>query len=293
VFLSCHKISPESLTFPQYYIPDSIALLVNLKGDTHLSKFIEDAEDLQLAPATVAAAVASAPAPVQPATPAVVKPATVAPIVSESCDDEFDASTVSTALPKVKVTAGQVCRVALLGPVSSGFRHFHEGTKSYIICNSERDPAHLAQITKIASCCQSLPESKWARAALVIQYLGVDATSGKIIQPGWRIAAVVIPGPGWSALKNIIPEGGKLTDVDVKMSARTSGFGNDFNLQTAQAAYLKDEATAAKVQKLAAPLVKHLAEKLGKKLSDLQIRALSASEGASTPGDLDDLDGIV
>jgi len=111
---------------------------------------------------------------------------------------------------------------------------------------------------------------------LVIQYLGVDATSGKIIQPGYRIAAIVVPGPGWSALKNIIPEGGKLTDVDVKMSARASGFGNDFNLQSAQEAYLKDAATAAKVKQLAEPLVKHLAEKLGKKLNDLQIRALGA-----------------
>jgi len=111
---------------------------------------------------------------------------------------------------------------------------------------------------------------------LVIQYLGVDATSGKIIQPGYRIAVIVVPGPGWSALKNIIPEGGKLTDVDVKLSARASGFGNDFNLQSAQEAYLKDAATAAKVKQLAEPLVKHLAEKLGKKLNDLQIRALGA-----------------
>jgi hypothetical protein len=200
---------------------------------------------------------------------------------------------VSTALPKVKVTSGQVCRVALLGPVVSGFRHFHEGTKSYIVCLSERDPNHVAQITKTASCCQSLPEPKWARVALVIQYLGVDAVSGKIVQPGYRLAAIVVPGPGWSALKNCIPEGGKLTDVDIKMSTRASGFGNDFNLQTAQAAYLKNPEVVAKVKQLAEPLVKHLAEKLGKKMSDLQLRAIIAGGGASTPGDLDDLEGIV
>jgi len=248
-----------------------------------MSKFIETEEDLPVAPSSQAAAAAAvAPAPVQPATQTVAKPV-VKPeaVVSESCDDEFDASSVSTALPKVKVTSGQVCRVALLGPVVSGFRHFHEGTKSYIICNSERDPDHVAQILKQGSCCQSLPEAKWCRAALVVQYLGVDAVSGKIVQPGW------------SALKNCIPEGGKLTDVDIKMSARASGFGNDFNLQTAQAAYLKNPEVVAKVKQLAEPRVKHLAEKLGKKMSDLQLRAFIAGGGASTPGDLDDLEGIV
>jgi len=121
-----------------------IQLQFNSK-EKKVKPFIEETDDLP-----VASQAAVAPAPVQPV-------AVAQPIVSESCDDEFDASTVSTALPKVKVTSGQVCRVALLGPVVSGFRHFHEGTKSYIICLSERDPAHLAQITKLGSCSQSLP----------------------------------------------------------------------------------------------------------------------------------------
>jgi hypothetical protein len=257
-------------------------------------KFIEEAEDLLVAPkpqAATAAQVVEAPVAVQPTATAVqtATPITVASI--GDADDDFDSTSVSTALAKVKVTPGQVARVALLGPVASGFRHFHEPTKSYIQCTSERDPNHPARIIKQGNCCLSLQEAKWARVALVVQYLGVDAASGKITAPGWRIASIVVPGPGWAALKNIVPEGSKLTAIDIKVSARTNGFGNDFNLQSTEAAYLKSAETVAKVNAAAEPLIPHLSEKLGKRFTDMQLKAVINS-GKPASDELDDLSDI-
>src|SRR5271169_5105821 len=101
-----------------------------------MNQFVESEEEVLLPNKSKQKTAAPGGAQQNP-TPA---PAAVRPAPAESADDNFDPQTVSTALPKVTVNAGQVARIAILGPVVSGFRHFHEPSKTYVRCISERDP---------------------------------------------------------------------------------------------------------------------------------------------------------
>lgn len=246
-----------------------------------MSNFVDDSSELQ----AITPKPAAAPAPKQ-------APATTAQTTTQDANDDFDPSSVSTVLPRLKVTEGNVVRFALIGPVESGFRHYHEASRSYIRCLSERDPQQPTTIIKQGVCCELLgSDAKWARSVLVVSYTGIDNVTGKITSPGWRIASIVVPGPGWQQLKNAVPEGSKVTALDFKMATRANGMGYDYFLQSLEAAYLKNPETAAKVHAAAQPFVQHLGAKIGKSLSPIQVKALVGA-ARSVNESLDDLETV-
>lgn len=213
-----------------------------------------------------------------------------APTVLLDADEEFDASVYSNNLPKLKVPTGAVARFAVLGPVAEGFRHYAPDSKTYYACISKRDGKRPA-ITEKAPCCELWDEAKYCRAALILHYTGADPKTGKLNSPSWQLAALVVAGPGWGQIKNMVPEGMKVVDLDFKAMPRTNGFGLEFAVQANAAAWKKSSPELqAQVNAEAERLKAQLPAKLGKVLTPLQIKAMAGQ--ARIAADLDCLDQL-
>lgn len=261
-------------------------------------QFTEDVSDV--VPMTKAAAAQAAQAAV-PSTPASTSTGTegppaptsvVAPTVLSDADAEFDASMYSNNLPKLKVPPGTVARIAILGPVADGFRHYAPDSKTYYACVSKRDGKRPAVVEQ-AECCKLWGDAKFYRSALILHYTGADPKTGKLNGNGsWQIEALVVAGTGWGQIKNVAPEGVKLGDIDYKAMPRTNGFGLEFSVQANAAAWksLSPE-TQALVMAEADRLKGQLPAKLGKVLTPIQIKAIAGQAGIG--GDFDTIADVV
>lgn len=209
-----------------------------------------------------------------------------------SADDDFDPAQYNGFLAKLKVPQGTMARFAILGPVAQGFRHYHEQSKQYIVCLSKREKA---MIVEPSACCEHLGDAKYARAALVWHYALANPKDGKLATlesaAHGAVIAVVVPGASWGSIRNAVPDGGKLTDFDVKAWPRSNGFGLEFAVQAqSQAAWKRLPADIQhRILAESERLKTHLASRLGKTLTLAQIKAL-----VSLPEREDeDLDGMM
>lgn len=244
-------------------------------------QFCEDDVVLNSIPAVSAQAVspAAAPAPIQskPAANGGGQPPAPPADALASADEDFDPAQYSGFLGKLKVPLGTVARLAVLGPVARGFRHYHEQSKQYILCASKRDKAILIDR---AACCEHLGDAKFAVAALAWHYTLASPKDGKLTTlesaAHGSVAALVVPAAGWGSIKNGVPEGGKLTDFDVKAWPRSNGFGLEFGVQaSSQAAWKRLPADVQRrILAEAERLKSHLASRIGKTLTPAQIKAL-------------------
>jgi hypothetical protein len=248
---------------------------------------MEAAAATKAAPTSVVSAAMRAPEPTQQAPLAAPAPATT---VLLDADEEFDASVYSNNLPKLKVPTGAVARFAILGPVADGFRHYAPDSKTYYACISKRDGKRPA-ITEKAPCCELWDEAKYYRSALILHYTGADPKTGKLSGNSWQLAALVVAGAGWGQIKNMVPEGMKVVDLDFKAMPRTNGFGLEFSVQANAAAWKKSSPeTQAQIAAEAERLKSQLTAKLGKVLTPQQLKAIAGQ--ARSGGDLDGLDEL-
>ena len=209
------------------------------------------------------------------------------PTVLSDADAEFDASIYSNSLPKLKVPTGAVARFAILGPVADGFRHYAPDSKTYYACISKRDGKRPAVVEQ-AECCKQWDEAKFYRSALILHYTGSDPKTGKLVGNSWQLEALVVSGLGWGQIKNMVPEGVKVGDLDFKAIPRTNGFGLDFSIQANAAAWKKSSPeTQAQVMAEGERLKGQLPAKLGKVLTPFQIKAIAGQ--ARSGGDLEAL----
>jgi hypothetical protein len=260
-----------------------------------MSQFTEEANDVvSMSTATPAAkafaatqkAQVSAFAPTETGGPAAAMPAG-APAVLSDADAEFDASLYSTNLPKLKVSTGMVVRFAILGPVADGFRHYAADTKSYYACISKRDGKRPAVIEQ-AECCKLWGEAKFYRSALILHYTGADPKTGNLTGNSWQVEALVVSGLGWGQIKEVVPEGVKVGDLDFKAKPRTNGFGLDFSIKAHAAAWKNSSPeTQAQVMAEAERLTGQLPAKLGKVFTPAQLKALGGQVKSG-----DDLDRL-
>jgi hypothetical protein len=257
-------------------------------------QFTEDVNDV--VPMTKATPAASTAPPAVPSIPASASTQTggpasqtpvSAPTVLSDADAEFDASMYSNNLTKLKVPTGTMARFAILGPVADGFRHYAADTKTYYACISKRDGKRPAVVEQ-AECCKLWPEVKFYRSVLILHYTGADPKTGKLAGNSWQVEALVVSGLGWGQIKDVVPEGVKVVDLDFKAIPRANGFGLDFSIQAHAAAWKKSSPeTQAQVMAEAERLKGQLAAKLGKVLTPLQIKAMGGQ--MRTEGDLDRL----
>jgi hypothetical protein len=188
----------------------------------------------------------------------------------------------------------RVVRAALLADIvkpKKAWIHFVTNKGSFL-CISERDEK-TGNVKKQGVCCKALENDEKQRAQLIVGVLGLhyvnaDHTSGKYAQGvpiEYKIGWVKLSRSGFRRVSLLIPEDAKVHDIDIVISWKTNGIGFEYNLITQKCRFrqnpelLKEVLDQAKAEY--GDGVK-LVKKLGKKLTELEWRALLSGKGASS-----------
>jgi hypothetical protein len=202
-------------------------------------------------------------------------------------------------------------RAALLTDVvkpRSGWSHFVTNKGSFR-CISKRDPRGNFDGPP-AICCQKLNPDKKQAASLVIavlalRYTNADPKTGKYKKdPKTGQAAPIEYEIGWIKLSRsgfrkvtmLIKEDGAATDFDLGIALKDSGIGFEYAVIADKARFRQNPDLVAEVLEEARKYAdgKLLTEKLGRKITELEFKALFASAAATaeTAPEVDDMSDL-
>jgi hypothetical protein len=173
--------------------------------------------------------------------------------------------------------------------------------KAHIRCHSIRDKKHV--IIKKGLCCQKLENDENQRAqltfaCLAVKYLNADPVDGKYKPIGeengqkiyaplrWEIGWVKLSRAGFKAISELVMEGEKPDSFDFTISFRSNGIGYEYKRISQTPRYRAIDDLAKEVYAAAEPFKDGslLVKRLGKVVSELDLRALLAGKAAAAGG---------
>lgn len=291
-----------------------------------VTPFVEDFEDLK--PSAPAQASVPAPAPTTstptqqtgPATPPPT-PVQPTPTAAASIDDVEDAPTGKTAtkpaaksvdeydvsfgdeklmsksdgLDILRPDKGKTVRFALLDNyvhAKRAFNHYIEKKGTYHCLSPEKNDG---------VCCQKLGNSQPQIVSLVLHYTNANAKTGRYEKDAaghyppiqWEIKFVRLSRSAFRRVSSLVEEDGAPQDIDITMNHRDSGIGYEYN-KVSPARWKKNPQLVAEVEAALQQFAdgKKLLTKLGKKISQLEFKAILAGTTQSDEADLSQVDDI-
>lgn len=284
-----------------------------------MGNYVEDMDDLKdikpvvaAQPATPVAtpAVTPAPAPTpaaqadvedapQGGTPAKAKATPNADDYNVEFGDEKLMSR-SDGLDILRPDKGKTVRFALLTdfvPAKRAFIHYIKGKGTYHCLGGEQDKSQI--------CCTSTEESQPQIVALVIHYTNANQKTGRYdpvvgadgqkhyppIQ--WEIKFVRLSRSAFRRVSNLVEEDGKPTDIDITMNPKDGSFGYEYN-KVSPARWKRNPELVKEVEAAIKQFAdgKKLFQKLGKKATQLEFRAVLAGTRGPSSDDAADLNQI-
>jgi hypothetical protein len=137
-------------------------------------------------------------------------------------------------------------------------------------------------------CCKKLKEnSEPTIVVLVVHYKNADPTEGgleKGVAIDWDIKYVQLTKANFQAITRLPEEEQTVNDVDIVMMHANRAFGYEFHKKSAKARWKTNPAWIAEVTEKVKPLLdgKKLDGKLGRKVTDLEMKALISSLAAGS-----------
>lgn len=288
--------------------------------------FVEDFEDITpSAPAQQASVPAPAPTtntPTQQTGPATPPPAPTQPTATAaaSIDDVEDAPVGGTTKPATKSVdeydvsfgdeklmsksdgldilrpdKGKTVRFALLDNyvhAKRAFNHYIEKKGTYHCLSPEKNDA---------VCCTKLGNSQPQIVSLVLHYTNANPKTGRYdkdsngVRPPvqWEIKFVRLSRSAFRRVSSLVEEDGAPQDIDITMNHRDSGIGYEYN-KVSPARWKKNPQLVAEVEAALKQFAdgKKLLSKLGKKISQLEFKAILAGTTQSDEADLSQVDDI-
>ncbi|MGH9472992.1 MAG: hypothetical protein ACRD1M_09640 [Terriglobales bacterium] len=235
---------------------------------------------------TLPAAPTATPTPARAAAKAQVSALPqAAPAAEVSWGDE-DVAQIGDGLLRLKPESGKVIRVALVPGVKPRAAKVHwieVGKKGNYRCPGANCPL-----------CAGGNDTRYAVAALAVQYTNADAQTGKKPKdtaPEVKVGYLALSQATFRAVSDLAPEGLQPTDIDiaVEFDGRRYGFRAVATTPWWRAAGLD-------IASLGAPFVANLANKVGRVVPTAQLavlaKAANAASAIASAKDLDDLDEV-
>jgi hypothetical protein len=209
------------------------------------------------------------------------------------------------------VEKDRVERAALLTDVVkplSAWSHFVTGKGSYR-CLTQRD-AKGNPTGELGICCRKLNKDKKQAASLIIaslalRYTNVDPKTGKYKKDTktgqaapieYEIGWLKLSRSGFRKVTLLIKEDGAATDFDLGIAQKESGIGFEYAIIADSARFRQNPELVKEVLEEAAKYAdkKQLSSKLGKKITELEWKALLAGAAATadTAADVDNMDDL-
>lgn len=200
-----------------------------------------------------------------------------------------------TGLQKFAPKDSGIIRVALLTDVvkpKKAWAHFVTDKGTYR-CLTPRD-AKGNPTGDLAPCCKALNSDKKQQASMIIAVLALRYTSannqgrfqkaanGGLPPIEYEIGWVKLSREGYRKVSMLVPEDGAITDKDIFIQNKTNGIGFDYSAP-ADCLFRKNHELAAEVVEVTEKYKdgKLLSERLGKKITDVEWKALLAGKAAT------------
>jgi hypothetical protein len=271
--------------------------------------FKDELDDL---PATATVATPAATPAAQAAAPAVSKPVVVededddkAALVggkkAAAADEQEDLSvdfgdktlmTRGDGLDRVRPEKGKAVRFAILGEfikARMAYTHFidKKGTYRCLADKIKRAKKEAGGDPNAEGyCCVKLKEaSEPTIVALVLFYKNADPESGRYEKGAvldWEVRYVQLTKANFQAISRLPEEDQTVNDIDVVMTHANRAFGYEFQKIASKARWKVNPELVAEVTEKAKPYLdgKKLDGKLGRKVTDLEMKALISSLSA-------------
>lgn len=229
------------------------------------------------------------------------------PVTTDDLDVDWgdqDAMTVTDGLERIQpADKNSKVRVAVIEDTivkpKMAWLHFIEkdGKKFSYRCLSKRDKKHV--ITEMADCCKKLnhdddQKAQLNFAVLAIKYTNADPKSGKYEKDEngelppirWELGWLKLSRSGFKTISELAMEGEKPHEFDFTVGHRENKIGYDYKRVSQKARYRMNPELLAEVHAEAKKFADGvlLSKRLGKVISDVDMKALLAGKSAAGKG---------
>jgi hypothetical protein len=164
-------------------------------------------------------------------------------------------------------------------------------------CHSVRDKKHV--ITEMADCCKKLngdddQKAQLNFAVLALRYTNADPKTGKYEKDSagevppikWELGWLKLSRSGFKTISELVMEGEAAHDFDFTVANRENKIGYDYKRVSQKARYRLNAELLAEVQAEAAKFADGvlLSKRLGKVITDIDMKALLAGKSAAGKG---------
>ena len=198
-------------------------------------------------------------------------------------------------LDRVRPEKGKAVRFALLTEfvkAQMAYTHFidKKGTYRCLVDKERRTPREKGGNPDASGyCCRKMGEpSEPLIVALVVFYTNADPieggyakVDGKYPPIDWSIGYVQLTKANFQAISRLPEEEQAVSDIDIVMMHANRAFGYDFHKKSSKPRWKANPELIAEVKEKLKPLLdgKKLGMRLGRKVSELEMKALIASIG--------------
>jgi hypothetical protein len=198
-------------------------------------------------------------------------------------------------LDRIRPEKKHVCRIAILPFITpkKSTVHYIKGKGTYRCLSSEEQEI----------CCEKLGENELRIVALALLYTNADPKTGQkpkdkagnLLPIEYEVGYVQLSRTNFRSISTLPEEEQTVYDIDIVMSLRDSGTGFEFKKIASTALYKKNPQLVAEIEEACKPFLdgKKLKNKLGKKVSNIEFKALLASVATTAEeANLDDVNDL-
>jgi hypothetical protein len=197
-------------------------------------------------------------------------------------------------LERLRPEKGKAVRFAILGEflkARMAYTHFidKKGTYRCLVDKIKRTPKDKGGNPDAAGyCCKKLQaDSEPTIAVLVVHYKNAESTEGgyeKGATIEWDIKYVQLSKANFQSISRLPEEEQTVNDIDIVMMHTNKAFGYEFHKKSSKPRWKANPALVEEVKEKVKPYLdgKKIDSKLGRKVNELEMKALISSLGAGS-----------